>query len=108
MELWEILVPASNGKLKIKFSYAHHKEFDNFVKSLSGGLTVLKSAKGEWESPSGELFTDRIIPVRIACSREDIEKIIDFTIEHYNQEAVMAYKLSDEVIIKHRNEQENF
>lgn len=45
-----------------------------------------------------------MIPVRIACSREEIDKIIDITIKHYNQLAVMAYKVSDEVIIKYQNE----
>jgi hypothetical protein len=99
-ELWEILVPASNSKRKENFSYAHHKEFDDYVKSLSNGLTILKTVKGEWMSDDGELFVDRLIPVRIATNRENIDKIIDFTITHYNQLAVMAYKISEEVIIR--------
>jgi hypothetical protein len=103
MELWEVLVPASNAKRKENFSYEHHKAWDEYVKSLSGGLTIFRTVKGEWVSDNGEIFVDRMIPVRIACSREDIEKIIDFTIEHYSQLAVMAYKVSDEVIIRGKN-----
>lgn len=64
---------------------------------MRGGLTIHRGVKGEWVSPTGELFLDRMIPVRISCSREDINKIVDFTIEHYDQEAVMVYKVSDEV-----------
>lgn len=100
LPMWEILVPASWGKTR--FTYEHHKEWDVFVKEIAKGLTIYRGVKGEWVSPDGELFKDRIIPVRIACSEEDIHKIIDFTIKHYNQEAVLAYKISDQVIIKHR------
>ena len=100
-EMWEILVPASNNK-DLKFTYEHHKEWDSFVKSISGGVTIMKTAKGEWISPSGVLFVDRMIPCRIVCTEEQIKEIIDFTIVHYNQEAVLAFRISDNVIIKHR------
>jgi len=99
MKLYEILVPASNRHEK--FSYEHHKEWDAFVTEITGGITIMKSAKGEWFNPNGKLYQDRIIPCRIACTREEINKIIEFTIEHYNQDAVMAYCISEEVIIKY-------
>ncbi len=98
--MWEILVPAS-GKEQ-DFLYEHHKKWDEYVKSLAGGLTVLKTGKGEWISPDGTLFRDRVIPVRIMCKKKHIKKIIQFTIEHYNQEAVLAYKVSNKVYLKHR------
>ena len=82
-------------------SNLHHKKWDEFVMSLSDGLTVLRAGKGEWTSPEGKTHKDRMIPCRIYCNTETIYKIVDFTIEHYNQEAVMAYKLSSHVIIKH-------
>ena len=102
-ELWEILVPASNNK-DLKFTYEHHKEWDEFVKDISGGVTIMKPAKGEWLSPTGELYIDRMIPCRIACSWEELSVIIDFTIKHYKQEAVLAYKISDDVILRHKDE----
>lgn len=100
--IYEILVPASNRKEK--FSYEHHKVWDSFVTSVAGGVTINKSAKGEWYSPEGELYRDRMIPCKIACTREQLDRIIDFTIKHYEQEAVMAYLISNEVIIKHKSE----
>lgn len=102
-ELWEILVPASNNK-DLKFSYEHHKAWDAFVKKATGGVTIMKTAKGEWVSPNGKLYVDRIIPCRIVCTKDQISDIIDFTIEHYSQEAVLAYRISTNVILRHKNE----
>ena len=104
-ELWEILVPASDNKDNRKFTYEHHKAWDAFVKNITGGLTVMKTAKGQWISPvTGVEYIDRVIPCRIACSEEQINEIIAFTIKHYDQEAVMAYRISERVIIQHKNE----
>ncbi len=98
--MWEILVPASNRK--DKFSYDHHKAWDAFVNQFSNGMTVLRGAKGEWQAPDGTICNDRMIPIRIICTEEEIRKIIRFTIEHYNQEAVLAYQLSDNIILEHK------
>jgi len=102
-ELWEILVPASNNKDQ-KFSYEHHKAWDAFVKKITGGVTIAKPSKGEWISPTGKLYIDRMIPCRIMCSKEQMLEIVDFTIEHYKQEAVLAYKISDDVILRYKTE----
>ena len=102
-ELWEILVPASNNK-DLKFSYEHHKEWDEFVKKVSGGVTIMKTAKGQWVSPDGKLYIDRVIPCRIICTEEQINKIVDFTIDHYKQEAVLAYRISKRVILRYKEE----
>ncbi len=99
-ELWEILVPASNNK-DLKFSYEHHKEWDEFVKDISGGVTIMKTAKGEWVSPDGKLYIDRVIPCRIVCDEEQINEIVDFTIDHYKQEAVLAYRISTRVVLRY-------
>lgn len=102
-ELWEILVPASSSAQK--FGMKHHYAWDTYVEEITGGLTVMRAAKGSWISPEGDKYIDRIIPVRVAVkSREDLNKIIDFTIQHYKQEAVMAFLVSTNVIIKHKNE----
>jgi len=100
-ELWEILVPASGNNDK-EFTYEHHKAWDAFVKELTGGVTIMKTAKGQWVSPHGQLYVDRMIPCRIICTKEQINKIVDFTIKHYDQEAVLAYKISSVAILKHR------
>jgi hypothetical protein len=103
-EMWEILVPASNNKDQ-KFTYEHHKEWDDFVKKTTGGVTIMKTAKGQWVSPTGKLYIDRMIPCRIVCTEEQMSEIVDFTIDHYNQEAVLAYKISSNVILRYKNEQ---
>jgi len=102
-ELWEVLVPrAFNDGTEIPLS--HHHVWDERVRNISGGLTILKSAKGFWQSPSGEIFQESMIPVRVACTEAQIREIVDFTIGHYQQKAVMAYRVSDYVIIKHQSE----
>lgn len=100
IKMWEILVPASNKQLE--FTYEHHKAWDEFVIRVSGGITIMRTAKGQWISPDNVRFKDRMIPVRIKCTRKQINRIITFTINHYQQEAVLAYKVSDEVILKNR------
>jgi hypothetical protein len=101
-ELWEILVPtvrADGRPIHTRF----HKVWDGKVRAISGGLTILQPAKGQWVHPEhGTLFAERMIPVRIMCTRHEIEQIIDITLEYYDQLAVMAYRVSDLVILKHR------
>lgn len=101
-KLWEILVPASNSKKP--FSYEHHKKWDFYVENISGGLTVLKAGKGTWKSPTGEIHLDRVIPCRIICTENEIDQIIQFTIKHYEQEAVLAYEVSSNVKLVHKEE----
>lgn len=99
MELWEILVPTkrNNGR---PFTTRHHKEWDKRVRKLSSGLTIYTPAKGQWVDLDGDLFEERMIPVRIACNGKTIQKIMDITAQHYDQLAVMAYCVSDNVLIK--------
>ena len=99
-QLWEILVPTARNSGK-PFRTRHHREWDKRVRRISGGLTIMQPAKGQWISPTGALFAERVIPVRIICTREQIDKIIEITIKHYDQLAVLAYKISDEVVLVH-------
>jgi hypothetical protein len=99
-EMWEILVPTiriDGRPIKKRF----HKVWDDKVIEITGGLTVLTPAKGAWLCPEGNLFEERMIPVRIACTRNQIEKIVSMTLEYYEQKAVLAYRVSDEVIIRY-------
>jgi hypothetical protein len=99
--MWELLVPTvrPDGRyIRTRF----HRVWDAKVRAITNGLTILPVNKGQWVSPSGQLFIERMIPVRIACTRIQIEDIIDMTLVYYDQEAVLAYVVSEEVIIKHR------
>lgn len=97
-ELWEILVPYSDNNgtpIPIK----EHRIWDAQIRQISGGLTIMGMAKGQWVSPNGKLFIEKMIPVRVMCTREQIEQIVKLTVCFYKQEAVLAYKISDEMIL---------
>jgi hypothetical protein len=98
--LWEILVPRNNN-FGNEIPAAHHQVWDREVRTLSNGFTIMGTAQGEWRAPDGSLFREPMIPVRIACSRSEMDAIISFTLVHYKQKAVMAYLLSKEVLFVH-------
>ena len=101
--LWEILVPTVRNSGK-PFRTRHHKVWDCRVRRVTGGLTVLSPAKGQWVAPTGELFLERMIPVRIVATRKQIEQVIQITLQHYDQIAVLCYRISEEVILTYRKE----
>lgn len=104
--MWEILVPTVRRDGGKPYTTRYHRVWDAQVRKITGGLTVLTPAKGQWVSKEGELHAERMIPVRIVCTREQIETIIDITIGYYDQLAVLAYKISSEVILKHKGDPE--
>lgn len=95
MKLYNILVPTKYGDTLRPISTKHHKNWDKVVRSITGGLTILKPGTGQWMF-EGELFEERIIPVMIMCSEKEIQKIVKFTIKHYRQKAVMYWVVSNE------------
>lgn len=100
--LWEILVPTKRNCGK-PFRTRHHKEWDKQVRKISGGLTILSPAKGQWINSDGILFAERMIPVRfIASNEKDVEKVIQITLRHYDQLAVLCYKISETVLLRYR------
>lgn len=106
--LYEILVPTvyrletkKDGTPKY-YKTRFHKTWDAKVRAITGGLTIMPPAKGQWVSPDNELFLERVIPVRIVATREQMDEIVDLTMIMYDQLAILAYRISDEVILKHR------
>lgn len=104
--MWEILVPTERRAEPGKFyTTRYHRVWDSKVRAITGGLTVMAPARGQWINPmTGDLFQERMIPVRIMATRDEIEKIVELTLKYYNQIAVLCYKISDEVILKFREE----
>jgi hypothetical protein len=102
--MWEILVPTERRLEPGKYyTTRFHRVWDGKVRKITGGLTVMAPARGQWVNPvTGELFKERMIPVRIIATREEIEEVVDLTLKYYNQLAVLCYKISDEVILKFR------
>ncbi len=99
--LWEILIPTIRNDGR-PFKLRYHKIWDAKVKEISNGLTILAVAKGQWVFDN-KTYNERMIPVRIIATREEINKIIDYTLKYYEQIAVLAYRISDDVIIKYSN-----
>ncbi len=97
-QLFEILVPTQYGDTLKPISTKHHKNWDAWVRRISGGLTILKSAKGQWIHKDS-LFEEKVIPVRIFCTRKDMDKIVSFSFGHYRQHAIMFYVVSNECFI---------
>lgn len=97
-KLWEILVPTVRNDGR-PFRLRYHRVWDERVKAISGGLTIVAPVKGTWISPSAEEFKERMIPVRIMCTRSEILEIATMSKSYYEQEAIMVYKVSDEVFI---------
>lgn len=99
--LWEILVPTvrPNTEGKKFFTTRFHRTWDVKVRGIAGGLSIFQPAKGQWVSPGMIVFTERMIPVRIMCSLAEIHEIAEMTAKHYEQEAVMYYRISDHVHI---------
>lgn len=97
MQLWEILVPCAYNDGK-PVRTRHHKEWDKVVRKYAGGLTIFKPVKGQWEY-EGALFSERMIPVRIACTEVQIRKLAKFTQTHYRQLAVFVSLISEKVFI---------
>jgi len=100
--LWEILVPTFDNDGN-HFGLKYHQVWDKKVREISGGLTILKTSKGQWVSREGDLYYDRMIPVRIYCTEPEIDKIIDITMDYYKQIAILCYRISDCVKLVHKN-----
>jgi hypothetical protein len=97
MMLWEILLPTQYDDTKEEISVEHHREWDLLVREVSGGLTMLRSALGQWVH-LGEVQQESVVPVRLIATREQMMDIAKFTAGHYRQKVIMVYKISDDVI----------
>lgn len=98
-QFWEILVPG-------EFTIDKHRKWDEEVCKIAGGLTVLSKyvSKGRWVNhfegfAGSDIMKESMIPVRVACTMEQLTRILEFTLAHYNQEAIMVYKISDKVLL---------
>ena len=102
--LWEILVPCIWNNLK-PVRTRHHREWDKYVRRITGGLTIYKPAVGQWiDDATNDLYAERVIPVRIYCTKDQIIEIANFTLRHYKQLAVMTYVVSENVMIIKAND----
>lgn len=96
--LYEILVPTIYGDTLKPIRTRHHKKWDERVQAITGGMTILASARGKWVFQGVE-YPEKVIPVRIMCNEAQMKRIVQITIEHYRQKAVMYYVLSNQVFV---------
>ena len=100
MILFEILVPCQTNEGR-PIRTRQHRVWDEKVREITGGLTVMPPVtNGQWLSSDGQLFKERMIPVRIVAGFTQMEKIADMTAEFYGQKAVMFYEISRKVVIR--------
>lgn len=97
--MWEILVPTiRNDGRPIRTRY--HRVWDEKVKKISGGLTIIPPVRGVWVSPDDIEYKERMIPVRILATREEMLEIVEMTKTYYEQLAVLAYQISTDYILR--------
>jgi hypothetical protein len=95
MKLYEILVPTRYGDTEKPIRTKHHKNWDKWIKKQTGGLTIMTPGKGVWVH-EGKDYLEKVIPVRVFCDEKTVQKLVEFTIKHYRQKAVMYYMISDD------------
>ena len=100
--MWEVYVPTlrKNGKpIHTRF----HKVWDQKVMAITGGLSIHHPSIGYWVNPFRRIYRERMIPVRIVATREEIEKVLEITSAHYeDEEEILCYRISDEIIFRGR------
>lgn len=94
--MWEIFVPTVSNEGK-PFRTRYHRVWDSKVRDISNGLTIFKPAVGQWEF-DGELFKERMIPVRILCTENEINLISDMTAKYYDQLAICFFKFGEGIV----------
>lgn len=96
MTMYEILVPTIHRLSQKPVRKRFHKVWDAKVRDITGGLTILSPVRGQWKASCGTLFNDRMIPVRIACTKEQMDRIVEMTAKYYDELAVFYYLVSNE------------
>lgn len=100
MKLWEILVPVRSNTSK-EILVEDHWLWDAEVRKIVGGATIMRTVKGHWEC-DGKVVAERMIPVRVACTEEEMKRVVQLTIRYYKQKAVMYYVVSERCYIETR------
>lgn len=110
--MWEILVPHRMGKhdkyredktLPKSNKVIHldyHRNWDAKVRAITGGLTICKAINGQWvDTTTGKTYKEIMIPVRIACTEEQIKEIAEMTMKYYFQKAIFVSLVSEKTFI---------
>ena len=96
--MWEILVPTMRRLEGTPYRTRYHRVWDDKVKAITNGLTIYSPVKGVWVSASEDTYRERMIPVRIMATEEQMVKIGEMTKIYYDQLAVLIYRVGDHCI----------
>lgn len=94
LPLWEILIPTANNDGSI-FNRIVHEAWEDFAVKLTGGLSQLTPIKGVW-TDKGKTYREEMLPYRVRCDEETIERLVRFAGRHYEQLAMMFYAVSND------------
>jgi hypothetical protein len=94
--VWRIMVPQADNRER-RFSARHHLNWQHTVINISGGWTIHEPARGAWKD-DGEVQFEKMRPVDIVCTAEQIKEIVEMTAHHYMQIEVLAYEVSNNII----------
>jgi hypothetical protein len=104
-QVWEILVPECDRAGR-RFPLRAHNEWDAKCRELTGGgMTIMSVAKGEWvrpDPPGRTVVREAMIPVMLMADRATMDRIARFTMDHYDQDAVLYYLVSEDAFMAER------
>lgn len=103
VRLYEILVPTIRRRDDKPIKLRFHRVWDAKVRAISGGLTVMPPAKGQWLCNEGNLFAERMIPVRFLANSAQARAVAEMTLNYYDQLAILCYVISTEVMLIHKD-----
>lgn len=91
---WRILVPEADNDRR-HFTRRDHRLWELAVINISGGWTIHPRARGAWmDEHTGNVQKEKMKPVDILCTEEQIHEIVNMTGHHYRQIEVVAYRIS--------------
>lgn len=95
--LWEILIPVSH-KDGTPVTEKDHRIWWSSLEAI-GAHQFLVPAAMPWFVNEPHLVGVRMIPFRVACTREQITKVANLTATYFGQDAVLLYRVSDDVTL---------
>lgn len=99
--VWTIMVPCNYNDGK-PVRTRHHREWDRQVQLITHGMTIGSPSIGKWKNKNDSVeYRDRVIPVMLIATAEEMKKISKITANHYKQIAVMYFKTSSEVVVEY-------
>jgi hypothetical protein len=101
--LWEIFIPKNHNKEMI-YGVSHHREWNRKVTKETNVILLSSSSYKEKSCPTIEepFFSEEMLLLRVYCTQEELDRILDITVDHYDRDKIIAFKISENMIVKKR------